>query len=106
MSIVFQLAGRMRPGAAEPLAQAFGQVRDAARVQPGFLRVRLLVNRATLQFQILLHWSNYEQGLAFHREVYPRVSRAIAPLVESQGTAVTSRVELALGTAAAPERAV
>jgi heme-degrading monooxygenase HmoA len=96
MSVLFQIAGKLRQGVDQPLGVAFGPLRAAAAGQPGFRSAALLSNRTTRQFQLLLFWANFDDAMAFHRDHYPRASQVLSPLVESQGTVITSQPEIEL----------
>lgn len=96
MTIVFQIAGKYQQGAGPKLAPAFEAIKAASSSSPGHQRSLLLVNHSTLQFQMLFYWASYEEGLAFHTQRYPKASTALATLVESRGTLITSRLEAQL----------
>lgn len=96
MSVVFQIAGKCRAGASQKLAAAFDTMKDALHRHPGHQRALLLVNHATLQFQLMFYWARFEDGLAFQSETYPRASTVFTPLIESRGTLITSLVEVEL----------
>ena len=96
MSVVFQIAGKCRAGASQRLAAAFETMKETLRRHPGHQRALLLVNHGTLQFQLMLYWSTYEDGLAFQSAQYPRAADALAPLIEARGTLITSLVEVEL----------
>lgn len=99
MTVVFQIAGKFVVGADQKLAPAFEAIKAASSSSPGHQRSLLLTNHSTLQFQMLFYWASYEEGLAFHTERYPKASIALASLVESRGTVITSRLEAQLAPA-------
>lgn len=96
MSFVFQIAGKARLGRAHEIRQALGQFEPVLRRQSGFERAKLLVNYSTLQVELLFYWKSYEQGLAFDQGERVHLGALLLPLMESQGTLVTSVVECEL----------
>lgn len=99
MTVVFQIAGKCLVGADQKLALAFEAIKAASSSSLGHQRSLLLTNHSTLQFQMLFYWASYEEGLAFHTQHYPKASTALASLVESRGTLITSRLEAQLAPA-------
>ena len=99
MSVVFQIAGKCRAGASQKLAAAFQTMKESLHRQPGHQRALLLVNHATLQFQLMFYWDRFEDGLAYQSETYPRASAVFTPLIESRGTLITSLVDVGIGAA-------
>jgi hypothetical protein len=104
MAVVFQVAGRLRAsdaGTQEKLQAALAGCEPQLKAQAGFLAARLLASYSTQQFQLLLYWQSYEAGAAFQRGGYPAIARALAPLVETRGTLITSVLERSVEAARA-----
>jgi hypothetical protein len=96
MTVVFQIAGKYKDGAGPQLAPAFELIKAKSATSAGHQRSLLLTNHTTQQFQMLFYWTGYDEGLAFHTKTYPRASMALSALVESNGTLITSRLEVQL----------
>lgn len=99
MSIVFQYAGKAFQGKTDELALAFSQMENGLRKEPGFQRALLLLNRLTLQCQLLFQWAGYDEGLAFERKFrHSGLSHRFAPLIEGSITLLTSMLDEEIGS--------
>lgn len=93
MSVIFQLAGKAKMDQPQELRSAFAQMQKGLRNEPGFERAVLLLSQATLQTQFLFYWSTFKEGLAFNNKFQRGLAARFAPLMENQGTLITSVLE-------------
>jgi hypothetical protein len=97
MSVVFQFAGKAFQGRTDELALAFGQMENGLRKEHGFQRAVLLLNRLTLQCQLVFQWTTSEDGLAFERKFRQGLTHRFLTLMEGSITLLTSMLDEEIG---------
>lgn len=93
MSVVWQIAGKMKKGQFEPLREAFGILSARFEGAQGFERVQLLVNHKQLQVQFLTYWTDFDASSRFFKAMGPDFWKPLSPYTEETGTVLCSVLE-------------
>jgi hypothetical protein len=92
MAVVWQMAGKFRPGMLEQVHAEFRRLRPLFESTPGFLRAQIFANETSRQLQLLTFWDSYETSVAFFKGSGPDLMKPFSPYVEDMGTVVCSAV--------------
>jgi heme-degrading monooxygenase HmoA len=93
MSVVWQIAGKMKEGQFEPLRDAFGKLARRFEGAEGFERAQLFVNHRQLQVQFLTYWSEFDASARFFKAMGSDFWQPLAKHTDESGTVVCSSVE-------------